>query len=235
MKLLVLAGGFGTRLRSAVSDVPKALAPINGVPFLRLQMENWINQGVNSFVFLLYHQADLVIDFLNSEKQGLLKNCEMEWILELAPMGTGGAVANAVTSMNIDGNFLVTNADTWIGTGIEMVIRAGSPAMAVVQVPEARRYGCVKFDDELVVTRFIEKSELAQPGWINAGLYKFDTSLFMDWNKEPFSLESVSLIGWASSGILNALPIDTDFIDIGIPDDYFRFCNWITSFREIDL
>ena len=46
MRLLVLAGGFGTRLSSVVSDVPKALAPVNGVPFLRLQLENWLKQGL---------------------------------------------------------------------------------------------------------------------------------------------------------------------------------------------
>ena len=63
MKLLVLAGGFGTRLQSVVSDVPKAVAPVGNVSFLYLQLEHWIAQGVRSFVFLLHHQADLIIGF----------------------------------------------------------------------------------------------------------------------------------------------------------------------------
>ncbi|APW44194.1 sugar phosphate nucleotidyltransferase [Rhodoferax saidenbachensis] len=231
IKLLVLAGGFGTRLRSVVSDVPKALAPVNGVPFLRFQIENWVNQGLTSFVFLLHHQAQLVIDFLKSEKQDLFRNCEVNWIVESSPMGTGGAIANAVSVMNISGNFMVTNADTWLGTGIQALAQAESPAMAVVGVEDVRRYGGVLFDSGHVVSRFVEKSGLAQPGWINAGLYHLDVTLFRAWNQEPFSLETKSLFAWGANGILKAEPIETDFIDIGIPDDYFRFCRWMESQR----
>src|ERR1017187_6530825 len=113
MKLLVLAGGFGTRLKSVVSEVPKALAPVGDVPFLHLQFEHWKNQGVTSFVFLLHHRADHIIDFINGEQYGLLKNCAVQWIIEPTPMDTGGAIAYAIQQLNIRGNFLVTNADTW--------------------------------------------------------------------------------------------------------------------------
>ena len=67
MKLLILAGGYGTRLRSVVSNVPKALAPVGSVPFLKLQLRKWLDQGVNHFVFLLHYQADQIVDFLKSE------------------------------------------------------------------------------------------------------------------------------------------------------------------------
>jgi NDP-sugar pyrophosphorylase family protein len=235
MKLLVLAGGFGTRLKSAVSDVPKGLAPVNGVPILRLQIENWIHQGLASFVFLLHHEAHLVIDFLEAEMHGLLKKCEVDWIVESGPMGTGGAIANAVSAMNLSGSFLVTNADTWLGNGIQALAQAGSPAMAVVRVEDARRFGGVRFDDRNVVSQFVEKSALAQPGWINAGLYHLDPTLFKGWDAEPFSLETERLVSWSNQGILKAMPIEADFIDIGIPDDYFRFCRWMESQRASTL
>ena len=90
--MFVLAGGFGTRLQSVV-EVPKALAPVGDVPFLRLQIEHWIAQGLNSFVFLLHYQADLIINFLEIEKTSLLKDCEVQWLVEPKPMGTGGAIA----------------------------------------------------------------------------------------------------------------------------------------------
>ena len=61
MRLLVLAGGFGTRLKTSIGDVPKALAPIGGIPFLQLQLEHWLSQGVQEFNFLLHHQADQII------------------------------------------------------------------------------------------------------------------------------------------------------------------------------
>ena len=63
-RMLVLAGGFGTRLQSVLANVPKALAPIGDTTFLHLQIEHWIAQGLRSFVFLLHHQAEQIITFL---------------------------------------------------------------------------------------------------------------------------------------------------------------------------
>jgi D-glycero-D-manno-heptose 1,7-bisphosphate phosphatase len=60
---VVLAGGFGTRLKTVITDVPKALAPIGDIPFLLLQLEHWLAQGLREFTFLLHHQADQIIAF----------------------------------------------------------------------------------------------------------------------------------------------------------------------------
>ena len=80
--LLILAGGFGTRLKSAVADVPKALAPVGDRPFLYLQLKNWLSLGLNHFIFSLHHESQQIIDFLKSEKQGLLKDASIEWVVE---------------------------------------------------------------------------------------------------------------------------------------------------------
>ena len=171
MKLLVLAGGFGTRLQTVLAEVPKALAPVGKVPFLQLQIDHWKTQGINSFVFLLHHQANLVISFLQKEKKtGVLMGCEVYWLVEPRPMDTGGAVAHAVEQFHITGNFLVTNADTWLGTGIADVSKERMPAMAVVELPDAARYGRVQFDQRHRVTAFQEKNNKQHSGWINAGL-----------------------------------------------------------------
>ena len=227
MKLLVLAGGFGTRLQSVVSDVPKALAPVGNVSFLYLQLEHWIAQGVRSFVFLLHHQANLIIGFLKEEQIGLLKDCEIQWLVEPTPMDTGGAIAYAIEQLNFSGDFLVTNADTWLGTGIQELWQAGLPSMAVVKVEDAGRYGNVQFDDKNLITSFNEKSSMTRAGWINAGLCHLNAELFKEWNHEPFSLERISFTMLAAQGKLKAVPLNTNFIDIGVPEDYFRFCRWI--------
>jgi NDP-sugar pyrophosphorylase family protein len=227
MKLLVLAGGFGTRLQSIVSDVPKALVPVGNVSFLYLQLEHWIAQGVRSFVFLLHHQADLIIGFLQEKQSGLLKGCEIQWVVEPTPMDTGGAIAYAVEQLHLSGSLLVTNADTWLGTGIQELWQAGSPSMAVVKVADAGRYGNVQFDDVNLITAFKEKSTTAGTGWINAGLCHLYAELFQEWNQEPFSLERISFTMLAAQGKLKAVPLQTNFIDIGVPEDYFRFCRWI--------
>lgn len=229
MKLLVLAGGFGTRLKSVVAEVPKALAPVGDVSFLHLQIEHWKNQGLKSFVFLLHHQADLIVNFIKVEQNGLLKDCEVQWLVEPTPMDTGGALAYAIEQLNISGDFLVTNADTWLGKGINEVWQAESPAMGVVKVSDTARYGSVKFGDECTIATFCEKGASTGAGWINAGLCHLHAGLFKDWNHNPFSLERDLFPNWVDRGILKAVPLKSDFIDIGVPEDYFRLCHWIES------
>ena len=230
--MLVLAGGFGTRLQSVVAEVPKALAPVGPVPFLYLQIEHWIAQGLRSFVFLLHHQADLILSFLGSEKNGLLKDCEVTWIIEPTPMDTGGAVAYAVKQLNLSGDFLLSNADTWLGTGVQAISRSSAPSMSVLSLRDASRYGQVQFNDQFNVTAFSEKNVSQGPGWINAGLCHLNADLFKNWDGQPFSLERIFYPELAGRGALKALPLQTDFIDIGIPDDYFCFCHWIAAGRK---
>ena len=234
MKLLVLAGGFGTRLQSVVSEVPKALAPVGSVPFLHLQIEHWKSQGISSFAFLLHHQADLIIGFLQEEQDiGVLKDCEVQCLVEPSPMDTGGAVAYAVEQLGLTGNFLVTNADTWIGTSISNVMQEKAPAMAVVELSDAARYGRVQFDVQHRVTAFQEKSSKSRgSGWINAGLCQLNAASFKEWDHLPFSLERVTFPAMVARRELKAVALQVEFIDIGVPDDYYRFCRWIEADRK---
>ena len=233
MKLLVLAGGFGTRLQSVLSSVPKALAPVGSVPFLRLQIEQWKSQGISSFAFLLHHRADLMIGFLREEqKMGVLKACEVVWISEPTPLDTGGAVAYAVEQLGLTGNFLVTNADTWLGTGIVKVMSEKAPAMAVVELADAERYGRVQFDEQNLVTSFQEKCNNKSPGWINVGLCQLNAASIKNWDYLPFSLERLTFPAMVALRELKAVPLQTEFIDIGVPNDYYRFCRWIEADRK---
>lgn len=235
MKMLVLAGGGGTRLKTVVKEVPKALAPVGQVPFLYLQIEHWIAQGVTSFVFLLHHQADLIIRFLETEKKGLLASYQVSWLVEPTPMDTGGAVAYAVKQLKLSEDFLLTNADTWLGAGIRQLSHCVAPTIAVFSMKNSSRYGQVQLNDQLQVTAFSEKSTSQGKCWINAGLFRLNADLFKNWDGRPFSLERTSLPELASRGVLKAEPIDTDFMDIGVPEDYFHFCRWIDSGRKVKL
>lgn len=227
--LLVLAGGFGTRLRSAVADVPKPLAPVAGRPYLYYLLESWVSQGVREFIFLLHHQAGLIEDFLQSEAtSGLLHGCKVQTMTEAQPMGTGGAVAHAVQQLHLKSSFLVANADTWLGSGVTALASTPASAIAVLRVENTERYGRVETAASKIAA-FAEKQDSAGPGWINAGMYHLDAALFTTWDGEPFSLERVLFPPLAAAGQLHALPLQTEFIDIGIPADYFRFCRWIES------
>lgn len=232
IKLLVLAGGFGKRLRSAVSDVPKPLAPVNGRPFLSYQIANWLDQGVGLLAFLLHYEVNSIEVFLEScRKQNRFENCEIRTLKESEPLGTGGAVAFAVQQLQLTGEFLVANADTWLGSGVQQVFEAEAPALATVQVEDSERYGSVQVENNKVVA-FKEKQHSSGPGLINAGLYHLNADLFKDWNGQPFSLERELFPKLANSGILKSVFLETDFIDMGVPEDYFRLCQWIESGKK---
>lgn len=235
MNLLILAGGFGTRLKIQVPNLPKALAPIGGIPFLQFQLTNWIEQGLSEFTFLLHHQANQIVDFLQKNQTGFLKDCTVTWITEPTPKDTGGAVAHAVKEMDLSGDFLLTNADTWLGGGVIELLKAPSPTMAVLKMEDVSRYGQVYFDGEAHVTSFSEKKNTNESGWINAGFYRLNCGLFKDWDGEPFSLERKFFVELVQSRSLMAISLKTEFIDIGLPDDYHRFCRWIASDRQVAL
>jgi D-glycero-alpha-D-manno-heptose 1-phosphate guanylyltransferase len=229
MRLLVLAGGFGTRLRSAVPSLPKVLAPVSGVPFLHYQLDNWCRQGITSFVFLLHHQAELVVDFISRKDADSWCNADIRYVVESTPLGTGGSLVNAVRQLKLTGEFLVTNADTWLDSGIANVMQAEAPSMGIIKVGNAGRYGSVERTQSGTVSKFIEKDPSIHSGWINAGISHLNSDLFSQIPIEPRSLESDFYPVWARQGMLRAVEMSSNFIDIGIPEDYNRFCRWIES------
>jgi D-glycero-alpha-D-manno-heptose 1-phosphate guanylyltransferase len=227
--LVVLAGGFGTRLRSAISEVPKPLAPVADRPYLHYLIEHWVAQGVTELTFLLHHQAHFIEAFLElQQNEGWLRNCIVHTLTEPQPMGTGGAVAYAVQQFRMTGSFLVANADTWLGSGIGQIAETTAPAIAIVQVENVERYGSVRVQQNRVVG-FEEKQNSSGLGWINAGLYHLHADLFRAWDGQPFALERELFPKLANAAEFKAVPLETDFIDIGVPNDYFRFCRWIES------
>ena len=228
--LLVLAGGFGKRLRSAVPDVPKPLAPVAGRPYLSYQIENWVDQGVTQIAFLLHYKADSIETFLKTyQKQ--FKNCEICTLTEPQPLGTGGAIAFAVKQFGLTGSFLVANADTWLSSGVKNVLSTKIPAIATVRVEDSERYGSLRIEENEVVA-FEEKQNSSGPALINAGLYHLHAELFEDWSGQPFSLERELFPKLAITGQLKYVRLETDFIDIGVPEDYFRLCHWLESGKK---
>jgi len=235
MRLFVLSGGFGTRLKEVVPDVPKALAPIGETPFLQLQIEHWLAQGLRKFTFLLHHQAEQIISFLQEQKSVLSSRCHIDWLIEPFPLDTGGAIAHALNKLSFIDSFLVTNADTWLGGGIKELMSSTVPSIAAVNLDNVSRYGRVYFDHDLRIFAFTEKSGHSASSWINAGLCHLSPELFKMWNEDPFSLERDLFPKLVQEGRLTAVPLETTFIDIGIPDDYHRFCRWVAAGRKEPL
>lgn len=227
--LVVLAGGFGTRLRAAVGDVPKPLAPVAGRPYLHYLIDSWLAQGVTGMTFMLHHQHGLIQDFLEQKwREPAASGCAIRVMVEAEPLGTGGAVAYATTSAGLGDSFLVANADTWLGSGIDLLAHTPASAIGIVKVEDAGRYGRVETDNSRVVA-FREKSSEPGGGWINAGLSHLRAGDFAGWDGGPLSLEQDIFPRLVQEGRLSAVQLHTQFIDIGIPVDYIRFCRWIET------
>ena len=235
MRLLILAGGFGTRLRELIPDRPKPLALISGRPFLGYLLEQWQSVGISNFTFLLHFQADQIIRFLESNQSGLLKESSLTTIVEPDPLGTGGSIANAIRLKSLQEPFLVANADTWVKINIAELSKATPPAIGVIKVSNIQRFGAVNLDESGVVVGFTEKGSTQGLGLINAGVYHLTPELFSDWNGEAFSLEQVLFPDMARQRLLSAVPMHGDFIDIGVPEDYHRFCRWVETGRSFPL
>lgn len=180
---------------------------------------------------MLHHGADAINAYLDKERSRLLRDCSVRAVIEDAPLGTGGAVANAIRELRLKGAFLVANADTWLGEGVKVLAATEAPAVGVVEVNDTSRYGAVRIEGDRIVA-FEEKNARALPGWINAGLYALSAADFEHWDGRAFSIEADAFPRWTAAGRLRAVRLDTTFIDIGVPEDYQRFCSWAQSGRQ---
>ncbi len=224
--LFVLAGGFGTRLKSVVSEVPKPLAPVNDHPFLYYQINNWYSQGITTFYFLLHHQSEMIIDYFNSlKRENKYQNCTFNFLIEKEPLGTGGSILNAIRYYNLKGDILITNADTWLESGICELSESKYNCIAVVEEKNTNRFGTIEFNNENLIINFHEKTGINKSGFINAGLYKLNVDLFESIPLYAFSIETYLFPELVKNKQINAKIINTTFIDIGVPEDYYKFCS----------
>ena len=234
--LLILAGGFGSRLREIVSDVPKPLAPVSNEPFLKLLLKKYIAQGASNIILLLHYKAKKIeLMIQEMEECGELNGIQINTITEQKPLGTGGSILNAITNFGIFNSFLVANADTWLSKSLIFMNNSEPLSIASVHLNDSSRYGSLEILDNKVLS-FSEKKEVKKNNWINAGIYHLEPSIFKKYKPgDSFSLENKILPRLASTGKLNVVKISTDFIDIGVPEDYFRFCNWIKGGKKSEL
>lgn len=224
--LIILAGGFGTRLQSILKGTPKPLADINGIPFLELLFINWIAQGFTKFILSLHYESEKIIELIECLKKTILINCEVCYIVEEVPLGTGGAISFVVEKMCLKDDFFIVNADTWLDLGFVDLNSIDGNVIGVVRIDDTSRYGKVILDGDNKIIGFEEKRENKSNGLINAGLYKLSANLFSDWDGTYYSLERDLFPLLIQKKLLYGIELNTNFIDIGVPEDYLKFCEW---------
>ena len=218
---VVLAGGAGTRLRSVVSDVPKPMASVAGRPFLSYVLDLLCLRGISRIVLSVGYKSDAIRSYFGDRYQGR----DLLYSVEDSPLGTGGAIALASTRVTEERLFVV-NGDSFIDPPFEAManIQAESGAeivMAVRHLQDCGRYGRVRMSQN-TITGFEEKTG-NDAGYVNAGVYLINTGFARSLDLgRAFSFESDVLERRCREVLMLAVPVESYFIDIGIPDDYLR-------------
>ncbi len=220
---VILSGGFGTRLSHIVSNVPKPMAFVGGKPFLDYIIENLKKQNFDKFIFLTGYLAD-VIENHYKDLSGV------RFIRETTPLGTGGALLNAYEYLNDE--FFVINGDTFFDIDFSLLEDFGKNlpvALALRYSKDVERYGFIEIDEGYKIKFFTEKGQLPNDrvdGFINGGIYYMKKNVLFEFlnsfNNKTLSLENEIFPKLTSKGLIYGLPLGGCFIDIGVPNDYYR-------------
>ena len=228
---IILAGGLGKRLRNVVPGLPKPMAPILGRPFLEHQMDYWIAQGIQRFVLSVGYGREQIIDYFGD----MYKVTPITYAIEEQPLGTGGGLIQALHYVEDKETVVAMNGDTFFEVNLEELYsfhldRKSSLTLALFCATGPERYMGMELDSMGRILSFNlvnGKSQIV----CNGGVYLFRPDALgpADFFECPVSLEAdifpellaceKPIYGYISSG---------KFIDIGVPDDYFRAPNIIT-------
>ena len=219
---IILAGGLGTRLREAVPELPKCMAPVAGRPFVSFVIDSLRMQGIQRFVFSLGYKASFIQDFLQEQYPTL----DYECVIEEEPLGTGGAIQLAMKQAKTE-HVLVANGDTLFSINLETmenlhVQRFSECTLALKPMEHFDRYGVVETDAEGKIVLFREK-QFYESGLINGGVYLLNAK---QWKHRPFpekfSFEKDYLESFYREGRFYGSVQEGYFIDIGIPEDFMK-------------
>jgi len=221
MRVLILAGGLGTRLRSCIADVPKPMAPVQGKPFLEHIVNQLRKQGFTKITLLTGYLSEVIEShFGDGRHMGL----DITYSKETEPLGTGGAVYAAIQKYPAEEHFLLVNGDTYFDVPLKYLAnfhmeRAAKVSIALKFVTKNDRYGHVELDPSYRVLSFAEKKNSQDESLINGGVYCLSKSIFHQFESAKFSLEQEFLPKAIAQGVFG-VPFSGRFLDIGIPEDY---------------
>ena len=217
---IILAGGLGTRLRSAVPDMPKCMAPVAGKPFIAYVIDYCRSQGIERFIFSLGYKHELISEFIASAYPGLA--CRR--VIEEEPLGTGGAIKKACEKA-AGQNVLALNGDTFFKADIQSLNKfhqdnGADCTLTLKPMINSDRYGIVEIGPDHSIRSFKEKQFYAN-SLINGGVYLLNAQRFLEEDlPQKFSFEKDYLEALFAERKIYGFIQDAYFIDIGIPEDF---------------
>ncbi|HET6991332.1 MAG TPA: nucleotidyltransferase family protein [Bacteroidia bacterium] len=221
---VILAGGFGTRLRPVVSELPKSLAPVNGKPFLHYLFRYLKHYRIEKVVLSVGYMADQIEKQFGKNYLGI----EIDYAFEKEPLGTGGGIRLGMEKCS-GAHILALNGDTFFDVPLDVFFDthlsgSSDATLALRKVNDASRYGTILLNGKRI-SAFREKNpEVTGEALINGGVYLLRKKTFLG-NTEAnnsFSIEYDFFAKLADKLWLQGFPCEKYFIDIGIPADYER-------------
>ena len=224
MKALILAGGFGTRLRPLSCTRPKMLFPVANQPLIDWTLKQLSDGGVETVILAVNYMAEAIVRYLGPTKfdMGIMYSREQR------PLGTGGPIKRAADILKDGDSFLVLNGDVISDIDYKRLVefhrqKGGLATIALFEVPDPSRYGAVELDGEGRIKRFVEKPEpgKAPSNLVNAGIYVLDKGV-LDYipDGRPVSTEKEVFPVLAKEGKLFGFEARGLWVDIGVPEDY---------------
>ncbi len=224
MQAIILAGGFGTRLKSAIGeDIPKPMAPIAGEPFLAHYLRYLQGQGITHALLSLHHLAPVIRSYFGDAFEGM----PITYTEESTPLGTGGAIRLALDALQPEKPVYVSNGDTFVEADIPAMLKEHEEKQAKVTValrnmPDCSRYGEIGCTPDGRIVSFCYPGGAGE-GFISTGCYIISPDAFAGLSlPEVFSFEVDYQRPYADVIPMYGYEVKGYFIDIGIPSDYAR-------------
>ncbi len=219
MQVIILAGGFGTRLQAMVPDLPKPMAPVAGRPFLGYVMDNLRRYGASRLILSVHYKRETIMGAFGDAFDGI----PIDYAVEDTPLGTGGGILHATQYVTED-TALILNGDTFLAMDYAAFYeqaRQHNLTLTLRHVPDVSRYGRVAVNDTHI-THFAEKGTSGL-GLINGGVYGLNVPWFRGLSLPPaFSMESDFFYPQVETLKPHYTITDGYFLDIGVPEDYER-------------
>jgi D-glycero-alpha-D-manno-heptose-7-phosphate kinase len=222
MKALILAGGFGTRLKDAVKNVPKPMAMIAGKPFLEHQLHFLKEQNIDEIILAVHYMPEVIKSYFGG---GGRWGVHITYSEEDTPLGTAGAIKNA--ERYLDDTFFVLNGDSYSKMNLmkflDFHISTKSDfSIGLAKSQNSAHYGHVIIQDDKII-EFAEKKKSGE-SVINRGVYLFEPKIFNEIAPgRKISLEEEIFPRLAEGGKLYGYSSEDYFIDIGRPETYHQF------------
>jgi len=226
VKAVIIAGGFGTRLRPLSCTRPKHLFPIAGKPLLDWTMERLTRSGIDEVIFAVNYLSEAFVEHYGKSAYGM----RVRYCQEPRPLGTGGCVKNAEDLIGNDESFLLLNGDILSKIDYAKLLaqhakNGGIATVALHRVNDPSRYGAVEIARRDRIKRFVEKPPQgkAPSNLINAGIYALSPEIYEYIpTGRRVSIERETFPALARDGELFGYRFEGQWIDVGESSDFIK-------------